>query len=207
MGNCNWSYSKDGTKKPRSGGGSNGDTSARSQVASPLKEGESQSIRTYYSKRGYYKDTVLDAKWDGSTGTMTFDYAEDRDWDDTVNRPSNVQQWFTATVKNGMINGDTVNIDLDDKSIKAIDAPSNLDKSIEQRFRKSGFDYNSRSQKWEKGYKGYSTEGATLYVDSALPDTFNGITRIKTKYGAVDTRPIKSAGFRWDSSEKAWVKK
>lgn len=175
----------------------------------PLTSGEPQTISTRY-RRGTmfgssYDDEALDAKFDSSTGVLKLNYAEDKDWSDN-DAPSNKFRHLDITVQNGMINGQPVNLDLNNGNIKAIDAVS-LSSKAEDTLSKAGFGLNSRTKLWEKGYKGYSTEGSTLYADSALPDSFSGITRIKTKYGAVDTRPIKQAGFKWNPTDKVWEKK
>lgn len=187
-------------------GGKVGSTSGSS---SPLKKGEPETVRTYYSRGvsgyNYYGDEALDAQFDADTGELSLKYAQDKEWDDD-NKPSNKRQYLTITVQNGMINGNPVNLDLNNPNIKTIDAVR-LDGKAERTLTNAGFGLNSRSQKWEKGYKGFSTEGSTLYADSALPESFSGITRIKTKYGAVDTSIIKKAGFKWNGTDKVWEKK
>lgn len=176
-------------------------------IRSPLMQGEPETIRTYYQRGamgGFYKDEALDASFDAQNGQLTLDYAQDKDWENTA--PTNKQRKVEITVQNGMINGNPVNLDLNDNSIKTIDAVR-LSSAAEHSLTRAGFGLNSRTNKWERGYKGYSKEGSTLYVDSALPDSFTGITRIKTKYGAVDTRIIKQAGFKWNGQDKLWEKK
>ncbi len=188
------------------GGGSGG--SGGTSGGSPLKQGSPETIETRYRKgfMGGYDDEALDAKFDSKTGELSFGYAEDKEWYEG-NRQSNKYQHVTITVENGMINGKPVNLDLENSKVKTISAPNNLGNKAQDTFRKNGFDFNSSSQKWEKGYKGYSVKDGILNVDSKLPDNFNGIKAIKTKYGVVDTKPIKQAGFKWDGTQKLWVKK
>lgn len=201
MGFCAYSYGKNG-RTYRKGY----EPSSRSN---PLTQGEAQTISTYYDRGTIfgspYKDEALDAEFDSSTGVLKLGYAQDKEWNEG-NHSTNKRQYLDITVQNGIINGEPVNLDLSDGSIKEIEAVRLSSKS-ERTLEKAGFGLNSRTKRWEKDYKGYSTEGSTLYADSALPDNFSGITKIKTKYGAVDTKPIKAAGFKWNGTDKVWEKK
>lgn len=189
-------------------GGSSGFSGGSGGGNSPILSGKPESIETVYHRNTYYgsayDDEALDASFDKKTGELKFDYAKDKDWDNT--HSTNKRQGLTITVENGMINGKLINVDLGSKKIKAISAP-NLSEKAQETLKKSGFDFNSASKKWEKGYKGYSVSGNTLHVDSKLPNNFSSYSRIKTKYGAVDTKPIKAAGFKWNGIDKVWEKK
>lgn len=179
---------------------------SKSSVSSPLKDGQPETISTVYRKLPrYYEDEALDADFDAKDGKLTLKWAQDKEWDNA--KSSKRLSYVDITVTNGLINSNPVNLDLANPRIKEIETPGHIASETEDLLRSHGFEYNSRTVLWEKGYKGFSKEGSTLYVDSALPDNFTGITKIKTKYGAVDTRIIKRAGFRWDPANTEWVKK
>ena len=194
MGSCNHNDKSD-------------DDKSKSSLSTPLLKGQPKTINTRYYK-GFgknYDDEALDADFDAETGELSLNYAQNKDWNDD-NRPSNKYQLLSITVDNGMINGDPVNLNLTNSKIKYISAPKNLGKESQTTLRKNGFDFNSTLDKWEKGYKGYSINGDILTIDSKIPDSFTGIKKIKTKYGT-DTRAIKAAGYKWNSSDKVWEKK
>lgn len=188
-----------GRSKVGGGGGGN-----------PLMSGQPEKVSTYYSRgvagiSGYYNDEALDAKFDKASGVLTLDYAEDKEWSDG-NRTSNKRQYLDITVENGIINGKPVNVDFSNNRIKSVDAPSKLTGETERLLRKNDFEYSSKTKRWEKGYKGYYTDGNTLHVDKALPNDLTKYTRIKGNTYDLKS-DIKKAGFKWNGAEKSWDKK
>ena len=178
-------------------GGSNGGNS-------PLLNGEPKTVHTYYSRSGNYYDTeALDAKFNAETGTLDLKFATDKSWAETTG----TRNYVDISVKNGFIDGEPVNVDINNSSIKYVTGIDNgSTKSATRDFLiDKGFGYNSYDKRWERNYKGYTKQGNTLHVDSKLPDSFAGITQVKTPYG-IDTRPLKQAGFKWNRERKLWVK-
>ncbi len=171
-----------------------------------LLKGEPESKYIYYDKwANRYEIDAYDAKAEGDT--LIFDYAADKDWDNE--RSSSKRRYLTVTVKNGIIDGEPVNIDLDKaKYVEGI-APARDDRTMsrtQRMLQNKGFSYNSTKDKWEKNYKGYEKQGTHLVVDHTVPSDLSGITTIKTPYG-IDTSAIKKAGFSWDREAKVWKKK
>lgn len=173
---------------------------------SPLTNGEPQTVSTYYNKKAMFGsrfvDEALDASFDASAGVLSLGYAENKEWGkQNVNRA-----YVDITVKNGIINGKPVNVDIGSSSIKAVSTTANLSSKTENLLRNNGFEYNSADKQWQKNYVGYAKKGNTLYADTKLPSDLSGITQVKTKYGAVDTKPLKQAGFKWSPNDKVWKK-
>lgn len=181
-----------------------GITNNSSGSNSPLSNGAAKRIHTYYSRSGgYYGDETLDASFDASSGTLNLSKAANKSWAETTGS----RNYVDITVKNGFIDGEPVNVDINNSSIKYVTGIDNGSiKSATRDFLiDKGFGYNSYDKRWERNYKGYTKQGNTLHVDSKLPDSFAGITQVKTPYG-IDTRPLKQAGFKWNRERKLWVK-
>lgn len=189
--------------------GGAGRSSASGAGRSPLTSGEPQTISTRFHRNGVfygqaYDDEALDASFDPKSGVLNLDWSQNKDWDDKSQ--SRKYSYVDITVQNGMINSEPVNLDLSNKSIKAIaPLPKNIRPKTEKVLRENGFEYNSSSKLWERGYKGYHSSGTTLTVDSKLPDD---LSKFKTISGnTYDQRSkIKASGFKWDSASKSWIK-
>lgn len=184
------------------------------KVSSPIYQGEPVTIRTIYKKNwdgtGRYDAEAYDAKFNSETGELSLDYASDKEFDNS--HPSNKHKSVDITVASGMIDGSPVNLNLNNPSIKTINAnsPKYLSAEAQKTIRAAGFEYDShyseKGGRWVKGYKGYSSSGSHLRVDSAIPDDLSSFTRISGETYAVRDR-IKRAGFKFDGQSKEWVKK
>ena len=186
-----------GTSKVCSSGGGGG-------AAKILTQGQPQTISTYYNKKALYgpkyNDEALDATFDSKSGELKLDFADNKDW----GKSNSNRSYLDITVQNGIINGNPVNLDISNSKIKTIDAV-NLSGKSEKLLRDNGFEYSSKSKKWEKGYKGYYSEGKTLHVDKNLPSDLSKFDTIKGNTFDVKS-DIKKAGFKWDGANKAWTK-
>lgn len=191
------------------GRGSSGASSggAGGSGGAPLTKGRPETVSTYYRRGtfgGFYNDEALDAKFDARTGELSFSSAKDKDW---ANDPkTNKTKHVDITVENGAINGKTVNVNLNSDKIKSISAPNNskIADTIKKNYGDK-FGYNPSSKKYERGYKGYTSNGKTLSIQNALPSNLSSFSVIKGN--TYDHRAaIKKAGFKWDGRTKTWRK-
>lgn len=114
-----------------------------------------------------------------------------------------------VTVKNGFIDGEPVNLNLNSpkiQTISGIGSPQYESRQMVRTLNDHGFGYKKSESKWVKGYEGFEKTGSTITLDSGFPKSLEGITRIKGNTYEYK-KEIKSAGFKWDGATKEWVKK
>lgn len=130
-----------------SGGGSGGGRAGGASKDGTLTKSSPREIETTYHQghgftRGYYNDTVLQAKTNGQGG-LTFDYA---DW--THSDPSaktNRTHAATTTITHGAINGELYGVDL--SKAKSV---SGQTYDLRDKLKRAGFRWNGKEKRWEK---------------------------------------------------------
>lgn len=132
-----------GSSSGKGGGGSVGGASKDGT----LTKSTPKEIETTYHKasgftRGYYNDTVLQAKTNGQGG-LTFDYA---DWEHSPpSAKTNKTHSAKTTITHGAINGRLYGVDL--SKAKSV---SGQTYDLRSALKSEGFKWNGKEKRWEK---------------------------------------------------------
>ena len=166
-------------------------------------------IRTTYrlgrntsSGASYMTQSVISASED-ENGDLILDYATpsktDRRHNGNIDYEFDLSCGLYQSSNSSGVNS-SVNIDWD--KVKTVSGQTYESRSF---LKNKGFVWDGQSKRYIKPSRNANSDGG-LVIGNSFPNDLSGITRITGNTYAFKEK-IKSAGFKWDPGEKAWVKK